>query len=92
MRFMVIETFRNQDPKPIYRRLRDSGRHMPDGLTYIDSWISADLSRCFQLMEADDLSLFQQWISAWSDLAAFEVIPVVASADTRVALADRLAD
>jgi hypothetical protein len=89
---MVIERFRNQDPEPIYRRLRDSGRQMPEGLTYIDSWISADLSRCFQLMEADDLSLFQQWISAWSDLMEFEVVPVVPSADTRAALADRLGD
>jgi len=90
MRFMVIERFHGQDPKPIYRRLRDSGRHMPEGLTYIESWISADLSRCFQLMEADDLSLFQQWISAWSDLMEFEVVPVVPSAETRAALADRL--
>ena len=32
MLFMVIEWFRNRDPKPIYRRLRDQGRQMPDGL------------------------------------------------------------
>ncbi len=92
MCFMIIETFRGQDSKPIYRRLRESGRHMPEGLAYIDSWISADLGRCFQLMEADDLSRSQQWISAWSDLMEFEVIPVVASADTRAALADKLDD
>jgi hypothetical protein len=33
MLFMVIERFRNRDPKPIYRRLRDQGRQMPDGST-----------------------------------------------------------
>jgi len=32
MLFMVIEWFRNRDPKPIYCRLRDQGRQMPDGL------------------------------------------------------------
>jgi hypothetical protein len=29
MLFMVIETFRNQDAKAIYRRFRDKGREMP---------------------------------------------------------------
>ena len=45
MLFMVIERFRNRDPKPIYRRLRDQGRQMPDGLTYVDSWIEQILKR-----------------------------------------------
>jgi hypothetical protein len=31
MLFMVIETFRDQDAKSVYRRLRDRGRLMPDG-------------------------------------------------------------
>ncbi len=26
---MVIERFKNRDPKPIYQRLRESGRQMP---------------------------------------------------------------
>jgi hypothetical protein len=50
---MVIERFRNRDPKPIYRRLRDEGRQMPDGLKYIDSWIEPTFERCFQLMECE---------------------------------------
>ena len=62
MLFMVIEWFRNRDPKPIYRRLRDQGRQMPDGLKYIDSWIAPTFDRCFQLMECDDARLLQQWI------------------------------
>ena len=37
MMFMVVETFRNQDAKPIYRRLREKGRMMPDGLKFISS-------------------------------------------------------
>jgi len=90
MLFMVIERFRNRDPKPIYRRLRDEGRHMPEGLKYIDSWIEPSFERCFQLMECDDPMLFQQWIAAWGDLMEFEVIPVVPSSRTREAIASYL--
>jgi hypothetical protein len=45
MLFMVIETFRNQDAKSIYRRFRDKGRMMPDGLAFVGSWVSADVGR-----------------------------------------------
>lgn len=86
MMFMVIETFRDQNAKAIYARLRDQGRQMPDGLKFVNSWVSADLSRCFQLMEADDVALFQRWIAEWSDLMEFEVVPVVQSRETAIAL------
>jgi hypothetical protein len=90
MLFMVIETFRNQDAKAIYRRLRDRGRQMPDGLTFVSSWVQADAARCFQLMECDDVTLFQRWIAQWSDLMEFEIVPVVAGKDTAGALAPLL--
>ena len=87
MLFMVVERFRNQDAKSIYRRLRDQGRMMPDGLKFVSSWVSADVSRCFQLMECDDVTLFQRWVAEWSDLMEFEIVPVVAGKDTGTALA-----
>jgi hypothetical protein len=86
MLFMVIETFYNHDGKAIYERLRDKGRQIPDGLTFIHSWVSADLGRCFQVMETDDVTLLQRWISEWTDLMSFEVVPVVQSKQTAVAL------
>jgi len=79
MLFMVIERFKGRDPAPIYQRLRDSGRRMPDGLKYIDSWIEANFDRCFQLMETDDPRLLQQWVTHWRDLMDFEFVPVVPS-------------
>ncbi len=79
MRCMVIEQFK--DPKAIYERLRNRGRLMPDGLVYLDSWISADLGRCFQLVETDAPDLFHAWIASWDDVMEFEVVPVVSSAD-----------
>ena len=83
MLFMVIEHFRNRDPKPVYRRLRDHGRQMPTGLEYIDSWVEPNFERCFQLMETDDPRLLQKWVAAWGDLVEFEILPVVHSKDTR---------
>src|SRR5260221_597187 len=55
MLFMVIERFRDNDIIPIYQRLRDSGRSLPDGLEYVDSWVEPNFGRCFQLMRCDDM-------------------------------------
>lgn len=90
MQFMVIETFRNQNAKAIYRRLRDKGRALPDGVVFISSHVSADLGRCFQLLEASDVTALQRWVAEWSDLAQFEIVPVVAGSDTAAALAAAL--
>ena len=84
MLFMVIERFLQHDMLPVYRRVRDGGRALPDGLKYIDSWVEPNFSRCFQLMECEDLALLQQWALEWRDYDVdFEFIPVVASAETR---------
>jgi hypothetical protein len=75
--FMVIENFKGGDANPIYRRLREKGRMLPEGLRFIDSWVSTDLGRCFQLMECDDPALFQRWTAEWSDLVEFEMVPII---------------
>jgi hypothetical protein len=59
---------------------------MPDGLTFVASWVSADLGRCFQVMECDDVTLLQLWVSAWSDLVEFEIVPVTEGKATAAAL------
>ena len=90
MLFMVIEQFRNQDAKSVYRRFHQKGRLMPDGLEFVNSWVAADLGRCFQLMECGDITLLQQWVAEWSDLTDFEIVPVGPGKETAAALADRL--
>jgi len=76
---MVVEHFMNQDPSPVYRRFRDQGRLAPEGLQYVSSWVDNKLERCFQVMETDDRSLLDEWISKWSDIVSFEVYPVITS-------------
>ncbi|MBV8774025.1 MAG: DUF3303 family protein [Deltaproteobacteria bacterium] len=87
MLFMVIERFRAQNAKAIYSRFREKGRLMPDGIGLVGSWVTADLSRCFQIMECDDVTLLQRWAAEWSDLIEFEIVPVVPGQDTGAALA-----
>jgi hypothetical protein len=89
MLYMIHEHFKG-DPVPVYRRFRDQGRLAPEGLRYIDSWVTTDLERCYQLMECDDPELLEQWMDAWRDLVDFEVIPVMTSSDASTALAPRL--
>jgi hypothetical protein len=79
MLFMVIEHFRNGDPKPIGDRFRLKGRMMPEGVAYHASWIDPVAVRCFQVMEADSIDKLQQWASNWADLADFEIVPVLTS-------------
>jgi hypothetical protein len=86
MLFMVVEKFKNQDGKAVYAKVREGGRALPEGLKFIASYVAADLSRCFQLMETDDITLFQRWIADWQALVEFEVVPVVEGKTTREAL------
>ena len=79
MLFMVIERFKAGTVPAIYQRLKDQGRTMPGGLSYQASWISADLGRCFQVMECDDVALLQEWVLNWGELMDVEIVPVAPS-------------
>jgi hypothetical protein len=81
MLFMVIERFKNRDAKAVYRRAREKGRMLPNGLKYIDSWVETNFDRCFQLMECDTPTLFQEWAIQWQDLVDFEFVSVIPSRD-----------
>ena len=90
MLFLVIEHFRNGDPVPVYRRFRDRGRLAPEGVAYVASWVTPDLTRCYQIMECADRVQLDEWISHWDDLVRFEVVSVITSAEAAASVADRL--
>jgi hypothetical protein len=81
MLFMVIERFKHGDPRPIGERFRRNGRMLPDGVTYLASWVDAAGVRCFQVMEAPDHGSLDTWVARWDDLIDFEIIPVLTSGD-----------
>jgi hypothetical protein len=78
---MVIERFKEGAAPEIYRRFRGKGRMMPDGLEYVSSWIDHNFKVCWQLMQTEDVALFQRWIENWNDLMDFEIVPVRTSAE-----------
>jgi hypothetical protein len=81
MLYMVVERFKTPGAVEVYGRAGARGRMMPEGLRYISSWVDLDFTRCFQLMETDNRSLFDEWTSHWQDLVEFEIIPVRTSAE-----------
>ena len=86
MLFMIIEKFKNRSARQVYRRARQKGRMLPEGLHYINSWVTTDFDRCFQLMKTEDPALFRKWTAQWEDLVEFEIIPVVSSEDANKAV------
>ena len=89
MLYMILERYKD-GPEPVYRRFREHGRMAPDGLRYVDSWVTTDYGRCYQVMECEDPALLQHWMARWKDLVDFEVIPVVTSAAAASAVTPRL--
>ena len=82
MLFVVVERFKGGDAKAVYRRFRDRGRGMPDGVTVHGSWTAASLERCFMVIECDHAGLIQEWVAHWADLVDFEIVPVATGQDT----------
>ena len=87
---MVVEYFRGGDPVPVYRKFRDAGRGLPDGVQYVSSWVTSDLQRCYQVMETDRRELLDEWMAFWADVVDFEVFPVITSLEARATVEPRL--
>jgi hypothetical protein len=90
MLYMIVESFKNHDAIPVYRRFREKGRLTPEGLTYVSSWITSDFAQCYQVVECDDPKLLDQWVAQWSDIVDFEIVPVITSQEATVQIAPRL--
>jgi hypothetical protein len=88
--YMVVEHFKSADAVPVYRRFREQGRLAPAGLTYVSSWVTDKLDRCYQLMQTEDPALLDQWMANWNDLVDFQVYPVITSQEAAAKIAPQL--
>lgn len=75
MLYMVIEKYK--DKEAVYKRFHENGRMMPDGVSYVSSWVTADGNTCYQINEAENEELLHEWASNWNDVTDFEFIPVI---------------
>ena len=62
----------------------------PAGLTYVSSWVTDKLDRCYQLVQTEDRALLDQWMANWSDIVDFEVWPVITSQEAAEKIAPKL--
>lgn len=83
MLYMITERFKPGKVRELYERFASKGRLLPEGLHYVNSWVNAEMTTCWQLMETDDRGLLNKWISYWQDLADFEVATLISSAEAR---------
>ena len=83
MLFMIIEKYHPGQVQLLYKRFDEKGRLLPEGVKYINSWIDENILTCYQVMEADTADNIHRWIENWNDLADFEVIPVITSAEAK---------
>jgi hypothetical protein len=83
MLYMIIEHFHPGKVKQLYQRFDEKGRMLPLYVQYINSWINEDVSVCYQLMETDSIEKLHEWVAKWDDLADFEIISVISSAEAK---------
>ena len=79
MLYMVIETFKPGKAGTVYERFQERGRMTPAGLEYVQGWVDSEVTRCFQLMECENMQLFEEGKAHWQDLIDFQIVPVIAS-------------
>ena len=90
MLYMVVEKYKTPGAIEIYRRAKNQGRMMPEGLEYVSSWVDLDFTSCFQLMKTENVKLFDPWIEHWKDLVDFQIVPVQTSAEAMQNISPRL--
>lgn len=61
---------------------------MPEGVSYVNSWVSEDGNTCYQINEAQNEELLYEWSSNWNDVTDFEFIPVISSQE----MSDKMAN
>ena len=71
MLFMVIERFSKQNLQPMADRFKQHGRMLPEGVTYVASWMEINGTSCYQIMDAVDYPALERWLSRWSTLLPY---------------------
>jgi hypothetical protein len=83
MHYLIIEKYKPGKLKEVYLRFAERGRLAPVDLQYVSSWITDDLSTCYQVMQTNNYGSLEQWMDNWKDLIDFEVKPVITSQEAR---------
>lgn len=83
MTYLIIEKFFPEKIKALYQRFDEMGRLLPEGVTYINSWIDEPVETCYQIMESESREKLEEWIDQWKEFADFTIISVITSAQAK---------
>jgi len=83
MLYMVIEHFHPGKLKELYQRFDEKGRMLPNGVSYINSWVHENMTLCYQVMESDSIDKLHDWFRNWDDIVDFKITPVISSAEAK---------
>lgn len=81
MKFMAVWTSGPEVRDEALERFKSTGGGPPAGVTMLGRWHDVSGGGGFALGETNDVSLIYKWILDWSDLLAFDVVPVVDDAE-----------
>ena len=87
-KYMIVERFYPRQINALYQKFDQEGRGLPQGVTYLNSWIDESVRICFQLMEAESIDLIEEWISHWKEYAEFEIYPIISSEEAKQKVLD----
>ena len=77
MLFMGVTTWTPEQRDAVVKRSKEKGSMIPEGLKVINSWTDISGGREFVLFEANSPDKILALVYAWSDIAKFEVTPVM---------------
>ena len=81
MLFMVIEHFKNGDPKPVGDRFKAAVEMLPEGVVYLRVGSIHRTPGAFKSWKRRIGSRLTRGSPPWDDLVDFEVVPVQTSAE-----------
>jgi len=73
---MIVERFKPGCIDEVYSRYHQTGRKLPEGVFYLNSWVNKNEHICFQLMETNFPERLETWINEWKDVTEFTVYPI----------------
>ena len=79
MLFIGVTTWTPENRNEVVKRRLEKGLMVPEGLKIINRWTGVTGGKSFSLFEADSADDIFAWVYAWSDIAKFEIIPVMES-------------
>jgi len=86
MLFMAIVTWKPEHKIEIVKRSQEKGPMRPEGIKIINEWVDVSGGKSFALFEANNSNDILSWVTVWSDIMEFEILPVMELEEVMIAI------